>query len=443
MSPSTQQINYGDGATVNITPNGGYHTASVTDNGTPVTPTPTTSYTIDSVTAAHTVVVTFAAGSQTNTVTASVSGGNGSVSPSTQQINYGDSATVNITPNGGYHTASVTDNGTPVTPTPTTSYAIDSVTAAHTVVVTFAAGSQTNTVNASVSGGNGSVDPTSQQINYGDGATVNITPNGGYHTASVTDNGTPVTPTPTTSYTIDSVTENHTVVVTFVVNLPFYDVNASVSGGNGSVNPASQQVEQGSPATVTITPNGGYHTASVTDNGAPVTPTPTTSYVINNVTAAHTVVVVFAINTYDISAHAGEGGSISPSGNVSVKHGADQGFTITPSAGYHIDEVLVDSVSQGAVTSYTFSGRHRRSHHQRVLRGGHVPLGRLVPGGRLDQLGVRLLREHREPQRHRGKRQADLHDPVRPGHRSHRQHDAQVPGHRLPLLDRGGGRLLH
>lgn len=61
------------------------------------------------------------------------------------------------------------------------------------------------------------------------------------------------------------------------------------------------------------------------------------------------------VETHTITASAGSGGSISPSGSVPVNDGSDQSFTITPDSGYDIDDVQVDSVSQGALTSYTFS----------------------------------------------------------------------------------------
>ena len=38
-----------------------------------------------------------------------------------------------------------------------------------------------------------------------------------------------------------------------------------------------------------------------------------------------------------------------------VNHGANQSFTITPAASYHVADVLVDGASVGAVTSYTFN----------------------------------------------------------------------------------------
>ena len=57
---------------------------------------------------------------------------------------------------------------------------------------------------------------------------------------------------------------------------------------------------------------------------------------------------------YTIKATAGAGGSISPSGNVSVREGRDQTFTITTDKGYAVANVKIDGESVGAVTSYSF-----------------------------------------------------------------------------------------
>jgi len=57
---------------------------------------------------------------------------------------------------------------------------------------------------------------------------------------------------------------------------------------------------------------------------------------------------------YTIEATAGAGGSISPSGSVSVREGRDQTFTITPDKGYAVANVKIDGESIGAVKSYTF-----------------------------------------------------------------------------------------
>lgn len=58
---------------------------------------------------------------------------------------------------------------------------------------------------------------------------------------------------------------------------------------------------------------------------------------------------------YTITALAEVGGSIDPSGVVSLVQGDSETFTITPGSGYRIASVTVDGVSQGAMSSYTFS----------------------------------------------------------------------------------------
>jgi hypothetical protein len=59
--------------------------------------------------------------------------------------------------------------------------------------------------------------------------------------------------------------------------------------------------------------------------------------------------------TYTISASDGANGTISPAGNSSVLSGADLTYTITANMGYHVTSVVVDNVSVGTVTRYTFS----------------------------------------------------------------------------------------
>ena len=69
---------------------------------------------------------------------------------------------------------------------------------------------------------------------------------------------------------------------------------------------------------------------------------------------------------YTIKATAGAGGSISPSGNASVREGRDQTFTITPDKGYAVANVKIDGKSIGAVKSYTFENV-RRTHTIEVI----------------------------------------------------------------------------
>ena len=84
--------------------------------------------------------------------------------------------------------------------------------------------------------------------------------------------------------------------------------------------------------------------------------------------AAATVNLIFTVQSggsggvtrYTITASAGEGGAISPSGSVQVVRGGDKTFTITPGEGYEIADVLVDGESIGAVNSYTFENVRAR-----------------------------------------------------------------------------------
>ena len=60
-------------------------------------------------------------------------------------------------------------------------------------------------------------------------------------------------------------------------------------------------------------------------------------------------------DTYKIVASAGEGGTISPSGEVTANSGESQAFTITPDEGWHISDVNVNGESVGAVASYVMN----------------------------------------------------------------------------------------
>ncbi|MCX7000560.1 MAG: LamG domain-containing protein, partial [Candidatus Sumerlaeota bacterium] len=125
-----------------------------------------------------------------------------------------------------------------------------------------------------------------------------------------------------------------------------YTITAS-AGANGSISPSGAvTVNYGADQGFTITPIAHYHVADVLVDSVSVGAV--TSYTFLSVTTNHTIAASFAFDTYTITASAGANGSISPSGAVTVNYGADQGFTITPIAHYHIADVLVDSVSVGA-----------------------------------------------------------------------------------------------
>ena len=146
---------------------------------------------------------------------------------------------------------------------------------------------------------------------------------------------------------------NTTTATTRITLLQTYAIMAS-SDSNGSILPSGLvTVISGSSQTFTVTPNAGYAIANITVDG--VSQGAITSYTFTNVTAVHTITASFAVNAYTITASTGSGGSISPSGTVTVTSGGNQIFTITPNTNYHVANVMVDGVSQGTITSYVFT----------------------------------------------------------------------------------------
>jgi hypothetical protein len=209
------------------------------------------------------------------------------------------------------------------------------------------------TITASAGSG-GSINPTGAvTVNQGANQSFTITPNSGFAISSVTVDG--ANQGAITSYTFNNVQANHTISATFQSTITNFTITAS-AGSGGSISPnGAVTVAQGSSKTFTITPNSGFSISSVTVDGA--NQGAITSYTFTNVQANHTISAAFQqqVTQFTITASAGTGGSISPTGNVLVNQGSSQTFTITPSSGYIVYSVAVDGVDQGALTSYTFS----------------------------------------------------------------------------------------
>ena len=126
------------------------------------------------------------------------------------------------------------------------------------------------------------------------------------------------------------------------------------AGDGGFISPTgSVIVNSGTDQTFTITPNTGYHIKDVKVDGKSVGAVST--YTFTNVTDNHTIEATFEPITYLISVSSGPGGSISPSGTITVNSGESKTFTVTPYSGYKISDVKVDGVSKGAISSYTFA----------------------------------------------------------------------------------------
>jgi sugar lactone lactonase YvrE len=130
-------------------------------------------------------------------------------------------------------------------------------------------------------------------------------------------------------------------------------INAS-AGTGGSISPSgTTAVIRGGSQSYLITPSACYHVADVAVDGVSQGAIP--SYTFSDVIGDHTISATFAVDTYTITASPGANGSINPTGAVAVNCGASQSFTITPSVGHHVSDVIVDGAPVGPVSSYAFN----------------------------------------------------------------------------------------
>ena len=138
----------------------------------------------------------------------------------------------------------------------------------------------------------------------------------------------------------------------FTTTVVTYSITAS-AGSRGQISPSGiTQVVSGASQTYNIAADTGYFIWDVLIDGSSIGAA--NSYSFTGVTSNHTIVASFGI---EIEASAGSGGQISPSGTTQVVVGGSQRYDITANtgSGYHIADVLVDSSSVGAVSSYSFT----------------------------------------------------------------------------------------
>lgn len=135
--------------------------------------------------------------------------------------------------------------------------------------------------------------------------------------------------------------------------------NPNVSlGTSGTTTVSIVNVTKGDNQQFSITPNTGYKVSDVKVDGTSIGAV--SSYIFSNITSNHTISATFVTTTntssYTINASAGTGGTISPAGTVTVSGGSSKSFTITPSnRRYRISDVMVNGVSKGAISLFTFS----------------------------------------------------------------------------------------
>jgi len=210
--------------------------------------------------------------------------------------------------------------------------------------------SATNFTITASAGAGGSISPSGAVlVSCGGSQSFTITPDSCHTIADVVVDGSSVGAV--ANFAFNSVTANHTIVASFAINS--YTITASAGAGGSSSPSGAIPVPCAGSQSFTITPDSCHTIADVLVDGSSVGAV--ANYAFNNVTANHTIAASFTLESYTITASAGAGGSIAPSGAVPVDCAASQLFTITPDSCYQVADVLVDGSSVGAVTSHTFS----------------------------------------------------------------------------------------
>ncbi len=258
-------------------------------------------------------------------------------------------------------------------------------------------GSQITTydVEAKVTGVGGTVSPTSVTAASGSDVTLSFAALRGYQLQSVKDGANDVTQAVKNAngvYVIKGISADHTVTASFEPNpsgnpeAHKYDVflyaGVPDASGNldssvpahGAISPSGViSVPAGGSVALSFMPDKGYKVSKIhTVIGGSVTSKDISgfTYTLFGVNAEQKVFVEFAelgpnesqptTNYYHIQATSSVGGSISPSGDITVAEGGMSMYSFTPNDGYKLSYLVVDgdNVAASAIArgQYTFTG---------------------------------------------------------------------------------------
>ncbi len=331
--------NQGQTCTVHATANTGYTFINWTENGTQVSTN--TNYTF-TVTGNRNLVANFQAQPQQYTISVSANPSNGGNVTGGGTYNQGQSCTLHAMANSGYTFVNWTENGTQVSTNATYTF---TVTSSRNLVAHFT--TQGYVITAIADPSVGGAITGSGGYNHGETCTLTATANTGYTFQRWTKNGTQVSTNPTYSFTV---TESATYIAHF--NAQNYTVTVIANPSNAGSVSGGGSYTYGQTCTVTASANNGYAFTNWTENGSQVSTNASYSF---TVTGNRNLVANFAQNTHTIHASAGANGIITPSGTITVAHGANQSFSMIPDSDYEVQEVYIDGNPIGAMTSYTFT----------------------------------------------------------------------------------------
>lgn len=299
--------------------------------------------------AATTVAAVFV---KSPSITSSASG-SGTISPAGKDTvgHGGDRKFVMQAALGSMLTGLTVNNAAVALPDPKPSsftHTVTNITADTVVKATFAT-DPSKVILTSTAGAGGGIAPLGKvETLKGSSRSYSITPNAGFYIQDVKVSGKSVGQV--SSHTLLDIQKAQTIAATFAKN----PVVTTVQAPGGSISPVGPTTASYNGSVFfSFTPAAGYTVDKILINGKPQTGA--TGFSVSGIKTATKVSAVFKLlpNQIIVTATAGTGGSISPSGKVAVTQGANRSFSISAATGYRILDVKVNGSSVGAVSSHT------------------------------------------------------------------------------------------
>jgi hypothetical protein len=315
----------------------------------------------------HSIFATFKPILLTITATAT---GNGNLTPNgAVQVQYGTNQTFMALPGGGHYlTAIYVDGVYDAAATVAGSYTFNNVTANHTISANFAPNPYTITA---THGAYGTITPVGDiEVEHGTSQTFYFTPVTGYQVAQVLIDGIENPAVALDGYfTFTNINQGHTIHVTFTIQT--FTITTTFSQGGIVLPSGVDYVEYNAHSEIYVfNPDPGYIIKYVYVDGVndPLA-IQNGEHRFLNVMANHTLYVVFAKDSYSITADATQGGAINPKGEITVPTGTNKTFFFSPDAGYELVRVIIDGINNPeAVVAGTYTFEEVSNDHEIVAQ---------------------------------------------------------------------------
>ncbi len=242
-------------------------------------------------------------------------------------------------------------------------------------------------------GANGRISPEGQiEVIEGDAQIFTINPDAGYLIADIQVDG--ISQNITETYVFENVSEAHTISISFEAITHAIEASSTIGG---SIDPeGTSLIAEGDFLQYTLLAESGYRILDVVVDGISQGNTDFYDFIL--VDMAHSIQAIFEkVPGYEITASAGNGGTISPEGSVNVLEGSSLDFTATPDAGYSFEYFVIDGnivqngpeytledVTQAHTIEAVFSGTSKRTKYS-IIASANTG-GELSPTGSVDVL---------------------------------------------------------